>query len=101
MINIYSKNEKGIWKDRTFDLSNPVDMVRYAARVPYTFPGGYEVLLIMDDGILCNDCIKENYKGILFETKNNWNCGWTAARITTSAEFEETEQCDNCSKNIN
>jgi len=95
-IETYDQNSAGIWRTRKFDLDNPVDAVRYIARNPYAWPGGYDIILIMNDGgILCNDCVKNNYRDILFDTKNKWSTGWDAAGI--DYELEESF-CSHCEK---
>ena len=96
---------------RTYDLDNPQDMARYLIRNPYTWPGGYELFLVMKDGgVLCSDCVRAEYANIYNTTGND---GWTPAGTTHSGEmglgtFEELEEmgcdveyCGHCGREVN
>ena len=51
---------------RTFNISaSPADMAGYVARNQYAWPGGYELVLIADDGAcLCGNCVRAEYASI-------------------------------------
>lgn len=87
--------------NRKYDLENPLDMVRMIARDRYTFPGGYELIALMDDGgIVCSQCVRNNYKDILHSTKQKSAEGWQVVGILNSSELDEDAYCDHCNKNF-
>lgn len=44
---------------------------------PYAWPGGYERLLITEDGgLLCSACVKKELFNIMWDIQNNANTGW-------------------------
>ncbi len=89
----------GKWITQKYDLNNPVHMARYIVRTKYVFPGGYELIGITDDGhLLCFDCIKDNYRQIIHDTKHKWGTGWQIVAITTDETLEGYEYCCNCDK---
>ena len=65
---------------------------------PYTWPGGYELYLVTDDGgLLCGDCIKAEYANIYTSFKGD---GWHPAGITGDHEMDENSSCDHCGREI-
>ena len=101
-IETLTQNSAGIWRTRSFDLDDPIDAVRYFARNPYAWPGGYANALIMNDGgILCHKCVLENYREILIDsTGKSGNTGWDAMAITYLEEELEDTQCSHCSSKL-
>jgi hypothetical protein len=65
---------------------------------PYTFPGGYEVFAIMEDGeCVCYQCCmkeQETIKGA------NRGSGWKIAGLATTAEIDCQVTCANCNRVI-
>ena len=83
---------------RTYDGDNPKDFARLFIRTPYAWPGGYELYLVTDDGgLLCLECVRNNYEAIYKSTKGD---GWFPAGITGDHQMDENSNCDNCSKRI-
>lgn len=63
-----------------YDLSSPVDMLRYVARQRFAWPGGYELAEMYHD------------------TSKGWKgTGWNVAGLTHDGECEDLT-CDNCGK---
>jgi len=92
----YCKLPNGEWRTRQFDLDSPVDMVRYVARYQYSWPGGYQMAIVADDGgLICSKCVRDNYHGMLHSTKGQYHDGWQASGITHDGELENCA-CDNC-----
>lgn len=60
-------------------------------RHPYAWPGGYEIAFITDDGgILCHDCVRKNFKEVLWSTKHAQNDGWRIVGYAMEAVDPET-----------
>ena len=67
-----------------------IEAVRTAARNPYAWPGGYPIVLLMYDGeVLCNRCLKGNYRMILKRTHDQDNDDWTAVGLMVLEGTEE------------
>lgn len=79
-----------------------INALKYAVRNKYAWPGGYEIVgVTTDGGLLCSKCMSDNYKLILADIRSNdTRSGWCLAATTTTADFENHEQCDNCYKNL-
>ena len=97
ITDIYEAN-----RDKTYryNMDSNIDKVRYIARVQFAFPGGYELIAFtVDGGLLCSQCIKDNYKLILQSTKGGHDQQWAVNHVTAECELEDTH-CDNCYKVI-
>jgi hypothetical protein len=71
--------------------------VKDAIRNPYAFPGGYEKIIIMNDGsCICAECAKEEFEQVAHDTIKGWSTGWDVAGI--DLYFEGEEYCSHCSK---
>jgi hypothetical protein len=87
-------------KERTFDLRKPLDMIRYIVTYPFSFPGCYEHIAITSDGgLLCSNCVRDNYREIFYDTKHKICLQWEVTAITIDAELEEC-YCSHCNKPI-
>jgi len=89
-------------RDKTYryNLDRDIDKVRYIAREQFAFPGGYELIgITVDGGLLCSQCIRDNYKLILQSTYDGHETQWAVNHICTESELENTH-CDNCYKAI-
>ena len=74
--------------------------VREFARQPYTWPGGYPIILIMHDGeCLCAKCARSEYRLISDSTRNHRRDGWQAEALTIHWEGAPIE-CAHCGKEI-
>ena len=80
-------------------MRTEINMLKDIIRQPYAFPGGYEKVLVMNDGgVICHKCAREEYYNILHSTRGQYNDGWQVAGVFLMEEVaEETEVvCDNC-----
>lgn len=92
--------ENGQAVERIFNLDNPLDQLRYAAREGYAWPGGYELCVITNDGgLICHNCVKENYREMYHDTKYAWRSGWQVVALTTESNMED-DYCSHCSKEL-
>jgi hypothetical protein len=79
---------------------NSIDQVKYFARAPHAFPGGYPMFAICDDGgCLCHKCVKDNYRIIRESQRDNCRDGWGVEAVTINYEDSEL-YCDNCNDAI-
>lgn len=77
-----------------------VEQVKDYIREPWAFPGGYPLVLVMDDGeCLCPACAKDNFKLIVAATKSNARDGWQAAGVQVNWEDNELF-CANCDNQL-
>lgn len=81
------------------------NLARRAAENAFSFPGGYEIVSIMDDGgVLCNRCVRENYESIYKETRTPMRCGWSIAGLGLVEELtdygHESMHCDHCGRDF-
>ena len=75
-------------------------------RNPFTWPGGYERILVTADGaLLCHECCKSEASSIISDCRNNYNTGWLPAATTYEAVSAEQSRevsedlvsyCDHC-----
>ena len=93
-----------------------INQIKYAIRNKFAWPGGYELFGITKDGdFLCVDCMKNNLKTVLYDTKNLLR-GWEIEGIECAVNLEkedyvlglETREdayylttCCNCEKILN
>ena len=95
----YGKTKHGVWRTFAYDLSIGLDCLRYAARNPFAWPGGYDIVALCDDGgILCNRCVRENYALCYDSTKNGVSDGWKVEGIMCADGFENGETCSHCGR---
>ena len=70
--------------------------VRDFIRQPYTWPGGYPIILLMHDGeCLCAKCARSEYRLISDSTRNHRRDGWQAEALTIHWEGAPIE-CAHC-----
>ena len=64
----------------------------------YAWPGGYEKFYIcVDSGILCDPCVRKEYRSVLRETKYGLHGGWGIAGVDCTANADESDViCDHC-----
>ena len=67
-----------------------------AIRMPYAWPGGYPISLVMGDGAcLCPECGKKNWRSIYEETRQpGRGTGWKIAAVDVL--WEGGNHCDQC-----
>lgn len=86
---------------QTLDFHKPMAAARYVRRDRYVWPGGYEtVLLTSDGGVLCADCVADNFSQISRSHRNDCRDGWKPAGFINTECLEETTICDHCGKTI-
>ena len=77
-----------------------INILKDAIRQPYAWPGGYEKILVMNDGgLVCHKCAKEEYSNILHSTKFGYADGWDVSGITLDIELED-DYCDHCGRKL-
>lgn len=88
-------------------MLTPMESTRYVARNRYAWPGGYETVLVMDDGaILCAVCVRENYRLIMESTRDELSDGWTAIGMDHTGNMDApesgdpSETCAHCGRDI-
>lgn len=53
---------------------------------PYAWPGGYERLIVTEDGgLLCSECCRKEAKRIMSDVQDGYNTGWFPAGSTYEA----------------
>ena len=64
--------------------------------------GGYRWAMVADDGeLVCETCVRANYRQIFRDTRDNARSGWACAGIIHSGEHEgAAEYCAHCSREI-
>lgn len=78
-----------------------LNAARYVIRVKYAFPGGYPIVLVVDDGeTLCADCVATNFREIRSAAKDKRNDGWRPCFCTVYEQDEEPEYCGHCGKDL-
>lgn len=76
-----------------------INELKNAIRNPYTWPGGYPVYIVMQDGeMLCHDCARKEYQLILESTRMEDRSGWQC--IGAQILWEGEEFCGHCSKKL-
>jgi len=87
-------------KERKLDTRKPLDMLRFIVMYPLSFPGLYEhCAMTQDGGLICSDCVKENYKEMFSAAKNGGDQQWEIVGIITDCQVENAS-CAHCSKEI-
>ncbi len=101
------------YKPVQFDCSHPkwlakqegaLGALRNFAR--YKTHGGYTWAAVMADGeLMCETCVRDNYRRIYRETleaARTWRCDadWQCVGLTNSGESELTETCTNCNSEL-
>ena len=73
--------------------------VRSYIRAPYVWPGGYPLVLLMDDGeFLCADCARTDYREISVSTRHHHGDGYEA--IAVEVNWESAAFCADCGKEL-
>lgn len=81
------------------DVKHPMGAARYVRRQRYTFPGGYPLALVTTDGgLLCPDCVAQEFHQVSWEHRNSCNGGFRPAGLMCGAETDGVMRCDHCDK---
>lgn len=72
------------------------DMLVSIVRQPYAWPGGYERLLVVEDGaLLCSKCCRKEARRIMSDVRDGYDTGWLPAGLTYEAvSAEASRECD-------
>jgi hypothetical protein len=74
-------------------------MLRAFAR--YETHGGYAWAAVTSDGeLLCEKCVRANYRQVFRETRNANTSGWAIAGLTHSGETDDNETCSHCDREL-
>jgi hypothetical protein len=89
------------YRERKLDIkNNPLDMLRFITMFPCSFPGLYEHIAVMyDNSLVCSSCVKENYKEIYHDTKNEYKGEWHITACICENELEDCT-CSHCNKSL-
>lgn len=75
--------------------------LKRAIRDKFAWPGGYEIFGICSDGgVLCCDCMKQEYRQIADARKYGGNNGWRVVAVDHAGNTDTHTACDHCSKEI-
>ena len=75
--------------------------LKAAIRTKHTWPGGYELFGICDDGgVLCCNCMRENYQQIAYSRRHKINDGWRIVAIDCAVNYDSLIYCEHCNKTI-
>lgn len=75
--------------------------LRKYIRAKYTFPGGYELFGICNDGaVLCCDCMRNEYNQIAYSRRYKINDDWRIVAIDCAANYDNHIACAHCNKTI-
>lgn len=81
--------------------AHPMACARIVRNDRYAWPGGYPLALVTSDGgLLCPDCVRDNFAAISWSHRVNCSDGWQPAGIACGAETDELMQCDHCNSVI-
>lgn len=79
-----------------------INRIKNAIRNKYAWPGGYAIFGICNDGgILCADCMGENFRQILWSVKDNISDGWRVDGLTHAGEMDfDGDCCAHCNREL-
>lgn len=87
----------GLWLERTYNLSLPLDMLRYVARHRFGWPGGYSLHVVYHDGnALCYQCVRDLYRDEI----RNITGGWTQPDRVCTGDIDRGRYCDHCGRDL-
>lgn len=86
---------------RSFDRIKTVAQLKASLRVPYAWPGGYEIALLLTDGeLLCNDCAKREFRSLVWDIKNKCNTGWRPDGAVCMVDIDGSSPCCHCNREL-
>jgi hypothetical protein len=66
--------------------------LKQAIRTKYAWPGGYTLFGITSDGAcLCVDCIRQEFRSVVWSRLNQCGDGWRVVAIECAANLESVE----------
>ena len=76
---------------------SPLDQLKAFARYK-THPGYRWAAVCADGELLCEACVRENYRQVYGATKRQDNAQWQVVGLTNSGDDEGWTACSNCNK---
>ena len=69
--------------------------LKQAIRTKYAWPGGYQLFGITSDGgLLCVNCMRKQWRNIVWSRLNRVCDGWRVTAIDSAASLESAEYCN-------
>ncbi len=85
----------------TNDNKQNTELLKDIIRNPFVWPGGYARFAITTDGgVLCYECLRDEYQNILHSTKYRYNDGWEVSGQITQEEMIYNFYCDHCNRRV-
>ena len=76
-----------------------LELLRAFAR--YKTHAGYSWAAVMADGeLMCERCVRENYRQCYRETRDESQSDWACIGLTNSGETEEPASCVHCNRTL-
>ena len=89
------------------NFTNARNVLVGAIKEPFAWPGGYEKLIVTDEGgLLCHDCTKKEARRIMADIRDGYNTGWYPAgtvleMVSPDCSPDDCKSyCDHCGKEI-
>lgn len=83
------------------DIKTPMGAARYVRKNRYSWPGGYALALVMDDGqCVCPECVTENFRTISVDVRMGIKSGWYPVGVACEANADSAEFCACCESEI-
>jgi hypothetical protein len=83
------------------NISNANELKASLRAGEYTFPGGYRLFFITNDGAcLSFTSVRENFCAVLDSVKTQCNDGWRVIAMSGEHEIEEPVFCDHSGERI-
>jgi hypothetical protein len=83
------------------DVESNNAALKATIRAKYTFPDGYELFGICNDGaVLCCDCMRKEYYQIAYSRRHKIDDGWRVVAIDCAVNYDSYIYCEHCNKTI-
>ena len=81
----------------TVNRDHPMGAARIVRREMYAWPGGYPLVLVMDDGaVLCPVCVASEYRQISQAHREKHGNGWKPMGLMIIEAEEDDVTCAHC-----
>jgi hypothetical protein len=85
----------------SLDMARPMAAARCVRRDRYAWPGAYALALVTTDGgVLCPDCVRDNFASISWAHRNSCSNGWQPVGMMCESETDDVTLCDHCGRVI-